>query len=173
MIAVTQSNHPLAGVQPVTPQTIVEAGCTRLRNSGLRVTKPRIALIEALAQQQRPVAIEQLHQLLADERCDLVTVYRCLSAFERIGIVRRSFLHNGTSLYELALGNQPRHYHIVCRACGNTERVDYFPVEGIERLLRERGYTDLSHLVEFFGTCPACAATKKHRQPAPNQPELT
>ena len=171
MIAATHSNHPLAGVPPppVTETALVEAGCAKLRNAGLRVTKPRVALIEALARVSRPVPIERLHQLLTDERCDLVTVYRCLSAFEKLGIVRRSFLHNGTSLYELALGNEPRHYHIVCRACGGTERVDYFPVEGVERLLRERGYSDISHLVEFFGTCPACAAAPS-RQEAPNLP---
>lgn len=174
MIAATQSNHPMAGVQPSPPASFIEAGSARLRSAGLRVTKPRIALIEALAKLNRPVPIEHLHQLLTDGRCDLVTVYRCLSAFEKIGIVRRSFLHNGTSLYELSLGNHARHYHIVCRVCGGTERVDYFPVEGVERVLRERGYSDLSHLVEFFGTCPACAAARRaHRAESANLPEVS
>jgi len=167
MIAATQSNHPLAGVRPtVPPATLIELGCTRLRDSGFRITKPRIALLETLAQLERPVPIEHLHQRLTSHRCDLVTVYRCLSAFERIGIVRRSFLHNGTSLYELSLGNLPKHYHIICRSCGGSERVDYFPVEGIERMLRDRGYTELSHIVEFFGTCPTCTASRTNRRDA-------
>ncbi|MBP6865163.1 MAG: transcriptional repressor [Candidatus Didemnitutus sp.] len=166
MIAATQSNHPLAGVRPApTPTSLIEAGCARLRETGFRITKPRIALLEALAQLDRPVPIEQLHQQLTKHPCDLVTVYRCLSAFERVGIVRRSFLHNGTSLYELSLGNTAKHYHIVCRQCGGTERVDYFPVEGIERMLRERGYTELSHLVEFFGTCPRCVSATRTAAP--------
>lgn len=156
MIAATQSNHPLAGV--LAPKTVspLDDACARLRKAGMRITKPRVALIEALARRAAPVAIDTLHQELTTEACDLVTVYRCLAAFEKVGIVRRSFLHNGTSMYELVLGAQPKHYHIVCKQCGATEPVPYFPIEGAERLLRERGYSELSHLVEFFGVCPAC-----------------
>ncbi len=86
----------------------------------------------------------------------MVTVYRCLAAFEQLGMVRRSYLHNGTCLYELTLGAAARHYHIVCKACGSPERVDYLPVNGIEQLLQDRGYTEVSHVVEFFGICPKC-----------------
>lgn len=132
----------------------------------MRVTKPRVAILNSLIRRQIPASIEQIHEDIDKESCDLVTVYRCLAAFESIGLVRRSFLHNGTSMYELAAGN-PQHYHIICKACGKAERVDYFSVEGMERLLRDRGYTDLSHLVEFFGVCPACQNPAPQRQSAP------
>lgn len=156
MIAATHSNHPLAGVHaPKTVDPLTDA-LARIRKAGMRVTKPRVALIESLARRQAPVPIETLHHELTVQKCDLVTVYRCLSAFEKIGIVRRSFRHNGTSMYELVLSQQPKHYHIVCKACGATEPVDYFPIEGVERVLRERGFSELTHLVEFFGICPAC-----------------
>jgi len=134
----------------------------------MRITKPRTALLAALARHKDPVAIEPLHEELADVSCDLVTVYRCLAAFEKIGIVRRSFRHNGTSLYELQLASRPKHYHIACKKCGTLEPVDYFPIEGIERVLRDRGYSELTHLVEFFGVCPACqqaAANNRLAQP--------
>lgn len=156
MIAATQSNHPLAGVPLVRPADPIADASARMRKVGMRITKPRIALIEALARRTAPTAIEALHQEINATSCDLVTVYRCLAAFEKIGIVRRSFQHNGTSMYELALSARPRHYHIVCKSCRATEPVDYFPIEGVERVLRERGYAELTHLVEFFGVCPAC-----------------
>ncbi len=133
----------------------------------MRITKPRVALLEALSRQSGPAPIETLHQQLKEESCDLVTVYRCLAAFEEVGLVRRSFLHNGTSLYELTPHGAPQHYHVVCKSCGKTERVDYFPIEGAEHLLRERGYTAVSHLVEFFGICPACQAAAPRRETAP------
>ena len=125
----------------------------------MRVTKPRIAILNALINRQGPVAIEQLHEELKVGSCDLVTVYRCLAAFEEIGLVRRSFLHNGTSLYEISVGGRAEHCHVVCKTCGQVDRLDYFPVEGISRVLQERGYSQLSHLVEFFGVCPACSKT--------------
>lgn len=176
MIAATQSNHPLAGVLPPKPVAPLVDASARMRKAGMRITKPRIALIEALARRTAPVAIETLHHELSTISCDLVTVYRCLAAFEKIGIVRRSFQHNGTSMYELVLTARPEHYHIVCKECGATEPVDYFPIEGVERVLRERGYAELTHLVEFFGVCPRCqqaaagnrvAAAQAGEPPAP------
>ncbi len=170
MIAATQSNHPLASVsqQPVADSPLNEAR-SRIRNAQMRITKPRIAIIESLLQHEGPVSIERIHQDIGAKVCDLVTVYRCLSAFESLGLVRRSYLHNGTCLYEVTLGN-PRHYHIVCKSCGQTERVDYFSVEGMERMLQDRGYTQLSHVVEFFGICPSCQKTAPARNLAPAMP---
>lgn len=176
MIAATQSNHPLAGVlaPAAKPANPLADASGRIRKAGMRITKPRVALIEALARRTAPVSIEALHHELNDVACDLVTVYRCLAAFERIGIVRRSFQHNGTSMYELVLTARPKHYHIVCKHCGSTEPVDYFPIDGVERVLRERGYSELTHLVEFFGVCPSCQQkTSENRlaqTPATDQP---
>jgi Fur family ferric uptake transcriptional regulator len=156
MISATQSNHPLAAVGPgPSPETALDLARSRIRTAGMRITKPRMAIIEALQRHEGPISIERIHQEMGTEVCDLVTVYRCLAAFEQLGMVRRSYLHSGTCLYELTLLS-PRHYHIICKACGATDRVEYFPVEGVERLLQERGYRDVSHVVEFFGICPKC-----------------
>lgn len=156
MISATQSNHPLAAVgQPAPADSPLTEARARIRNAGMRITKPRIAIIESLLRHAGPISIERIHQDMGVKVCDLVTVYRCLSAFESLDMVRRSYLHNGTCLYELTLG-PARHYHIVCKTCGQTDRVDYFSVEGMEIILKERGYAQVSHIVEFFGVCPAC-----------------
>lgn len=163
MIAATQSNHPLAAV--VSVESALDEARSRIRNAKMRITKPRIAIIESLQRHEGPISIERIHQEMGIEVCDLVTVYRCLAAFEQLGMVRRSYLHNGTCLYELTL-RTPRHYHIVCKTCGSTDRVDYFPVEGVEQLLQERGYSQISHVVEFFGVCPKCQQASSSRNPA-------
>ena len=170
MIAATQSNHPLATVSKQGSATSpLDEARTRIRNAQMRITKPRVAIIESLLKHEGPVSIERIHQDLGTGACDLVTVYRCLSAFESLGMVRRSYLHNGTCLYELTLGS-PRHNHIVCKACGKTDRVDYFSVEGMERMLQDRGYTQVSHVVEFFGICPECQKTIPARNAIPAIP---
>jgi Fur family transcriptional regulator, ferric uptake regulator len=160
MIAATQSNHPLALPSNQRP---LEDARARIRNAQLRITKPRVAIIESLLRHPGPLSIERIHQDMGTKVCDLVTVYRCLSAFENLGMVRRSYQHNGTCLYELILGT-PDHYHIVCKNCGKTDRVDYFPVEGMERMLQERGYSQISHIVEFFGICPTCQPANVHQR---------
>jgi Fur family ferric uptake transcriptional regulator len=156
MIASTPSNHPLGGVSDFARvRSPLDLACARLKAAGLRITQPRIAIIEALVRRETPVSIEQLHQDLADDACDLVTIYRCLAVFTELGLVRRCFFHNGTGLYEINI-NDSHHHHIVCKTCGKVERIDASFTESTERILHERGYEHVTHLVEFFGVCPDC-----------------
>ena len=83
--------------------------------------------------------------------------------------MRRCFFHNGTSLYEINLNDSP-HYHIVCRSCGKVERIDVSLTDGVERMLRERGYQQVTHMVEFFGVCPDCQ--KKMAESNPLSPTI-
>jgi Fur family ferric uptake transcriptional regulator len=156
MIASTQSNHPLSSVADFGRTTNpIDLACARLKSAGLRITQPRIAILESLIKRDNPASIEQLHKDLASDSCDLVTVYRCLAVFEELGLVRRCFFRNGTSLYEISLNN-PRHHHIVCKSCGGVERLDISLADDVERMLRERGYNQVMYMLEFFGVCPDC-----------------
>jgi Fur family transcriptional regulator, ferric uptake regulator len=172
MISATHSNHPLGKIctQPPPASCLTEAQ-VRLQQAQMRITKPRLAIIAALEKSPSPVTIERIYQEIGEANCDLVTVYRTLTTFEEIGLVRRSYLHAGTCLYELTV-NRPRHYHIVCKACNQTERVDYLSIEGMEQVLAERGYTQLSHVIEFFGLCPACQPKTPARQTVPAMPPV-
>lgn len=172
MIASTQTNHPLAGVgQAPKASTLVAQACTQLKTAGLRITQPRIAILTALIKRGQPASIDQLHSDLSGESCDLVTVYRCLAAFEEIGLVRRSFFHNGTSLYEINLGGVNR-YHVVCKNTKRVEEIDSadtaelrLAVQKVEELLKARGFTEVTHMVEFFAVAPTRASIA-HTVPA-------
>jgi len=137
----------------------------------MRVTRRRVAIIESLLSAKGPVSIDRIHQAVGISSCDLVTVYRCLSAFERLGIVRRSYLHHGTCLYELILSGT-QHYHIVCKACGSTSRVECYPMQSVEQVLQKRGYTEISHIVEFFGVCPNCQQVAPDRNVSAKIPSV-
>ncbi len=163
MIASTQTNSPLAGHSPqdVRAGTKLDLATARMKSGGLRVTQPRMAILSALCRQEQPVTIEQLHAEVGVETCDLVTVYRCMAAFERIGLVARAFFHNGTALYRIELGQAER-YHVICKTTNHVEELDAesasvlrHAIETIEEQLRSRGFTDVSHLVEFFGVSAA------------------
>lgn len=161
MIASTQTNHPIAGGRPAARVSDPVAFSTaKLKAAGLRITQPRLAILAELAKQPQPINTEALHMLLGADKCDLVTVYRCLSAFEAIGLVRRSFLHSGTALYEINLG-QPERYRVVCKATNQVQDLDAETsadlsrsLRQIEEKLRARGYEDVGHIIEFFGKAP-------------------
>jgi Fur family ferric uptake transcriptional regulator len=161
MIASTQTNHPIVGVKGGKERTPVEVACYKLKEAGLRITQPRVAILAALIKAGRPTSIDALHGDLGTNSCDIVTVYRCMAAFESIGLVRRAFLINGTSLYEINLGD-PNRYHVVCKQTNRVEELDTASaselrraVKLIEDTLRTQGYSEVGHIVEFFGKSPA------------------
>lgn len=167
MISSTQTNHPLPGGGPEqTVQARVETACNRLREAGLRITQPRIAILKVLIGHEKPVSIEQIHIELSSKSCDLVTVYRCLAAFEDIGLVRRSFFHNGASLYEI--GDRPQvSYHVVAKDTGDIRALEAavtddlaIAIAKVEEQLKSEGYTDVGHIVEFFAKSPAAAGKR-------------
>jgi len=161
MIASTQTNHPLSGNNKnIRTPSPVELATSKLKSAGLRITQPRLAILAALANRAQPTSIEQLHEDVGTENCDLVTVYRCMAAFEDIGLVRRAFFHNGTALYEMNLG-QPTRYHVVCKSTNRVEEIDSViadelrrTIEAVQEKLRARGYGEVGHIVEFFAVAP-------------------
>ncbi len=157
MIASTQTNSPISGASG--PAPVAEA-TARLKAAGLRITQPRLRILAVLVKRGLPVSIEQIHADLGIRACDLVTVYRCVAAFEEVGIVQRTFLHNGTGLYTLNLDARTR-YHVVDKIGQTVEELDpetsalvRAALADAEATLRARGYTNVSHIAEFFGTPP-------------------
>src|SRR3954471_9528545 len=162
MIASTQTNSPLSGNGKGAARTpsAIELATAKLKSAGLRITQPRLAILAALSKRAEPTSIEQLHEDVGADNCDLVTVYRCMAAFEEIGLVRRAFFHNGTALYEINLG-QPTRYHVVCKTTNRVEELDAETsdelrraIETVQEKLRSRGYAEVGHIVEFFGVAP-------------------
>ena len=162
MISSTQTNHPLNNATEATGA--LEQACSRLKAAGLRITQPRISILNALIKRNAPATIEQIHLDLKNSACDLVTVYRCLAAFEELNLVRRCFFHNGTSLYQIMLNNEPV-YHVVSK---DGEVLETLPTALAEELstlmakieteLKSRGYTDIVNMAAFF-------ANSAERQP--------
>ena len=101
------------------------------------------------------LSAEETHSELPRATCDLVTVYRSLDQLERIGILQLGVRENGTKVYCLSHGHD-HHHHLTCRACGRTERVDLCMGEELNQVGYSFGFTDLTHVMEVFGTCPDC-----------------
>jgi Fur family transcriptional regulator, ferric uptake regulator len=132
----------------------------RLKAAGVRLTKPRLALIEVLAGMKGPASIEKLHSATGEGVCDLATVYRNLAAFEEVGVVRRMHFENGTALYELEATPGSHHHHVVCRVCRKVDPIEGCVVAPLEEEVRARGYTAVTHVIELFGVCPECATKR-------------
>jgi Fur family ferric uptake transcriptional regulator len=130
-----------------------------LRNVGLKVTLPRIKILEILEKQteERHFSAEQVYKILlsANEEIGLATVYRVLTQFEAAGLVTRHHFEGGNSVFELNRGTH--HDHLVCVKCG---KVDEFTDQTIEKrqkqIAKDLGYDLTDHTLCLYGLCSSC-----------------
>ena len=141
-----------------------EAALQLLRSNHQRVTEPRKAILGILTREHGPFTAEELHKRMKRGSCDLVTVYRSLTAMEESSVVRRCDFGDGAHRYEINTGEH-HHHHIVCRSCYEAKTLDMCVADGLERMARQMGYSKVTHLLEIFGVCPQCQA-EQDKQPA-------
>lgn len=126
-----------------------------LRNAGLKVTLPRLKILEMLEHSDtRHLSAEEIYRQLMDtgEDIGLATVYRVLTQFEAAGLVTRHHFEGGHAVFELERGHH--HDHMVCIKCGH---VDEFEDDTIEKRQREKaeslGYRLIEHSLIMYGEC--------------------
>ncbi len=124
-----------------------------LRKAGLKVTLPRVKILQFLEQsERRHLSAEDVYKALLDsgEDVGLATVYRVLTQFEQAGLVERHNFDGGHSVFELDSGKH--HDHLVCSETG---KVIEFHNEKIEQLqlqiAKELGYELTGHSLVLYG----------------------
>jgi Fur family ferric uptake transcriptional regulator len=122
-----------------------------LRNAGLKVTHPRIRVLEILERTHDHLTAESIYKRLLEESEDigLATVYRVLTQFEAAGLAIKHNFEAGQAVYELDRGEH--HDHMIDVTSGN---VIEFVSEQIEKLQREiaasHGYELVDHSLVLY-----------------------
>jgi Fur family transcriptional regulator, ferric uptake regulator len=140
--------------------TETSAGAARAL-PGLRTTRQRTAVADLLERIDGFKSAQDLHRLLEDggAQVGLTTVYRHLQALADAGQVDVLRTDDGENLYRRC-PTAEHHHHLVCRRCGRSVEVDGPEVETwAAAVARAHGFTDVTHTVEVFGTCAACAGS--------------
>ena len=129
-----------------------------LRAAGLRVTRPRVAVLDAVHAHPH-VDTEGLIGA-ARSRLGAVAhqaVYNVLRVLTDRGLVRRIQPHGSVARYEARVGDD--HHHLVCRSCGAISDVDGATSE--TPCLVPPGHDGFlvdSAEVFYWGRCRSCAA---------------
>jgi len=154
--------------------TTVGAGTEqRLRDRGLRATRPRAVVLDVLDAATTAHEHLAVAQVATRARTTLPTVstqavYDCLDALTRAGLARCIETAGHPTRYEARVGDN--HHHLVCRACGRTVDVDC--VAGHAPCLAPSataGFAVEEAEVVFWGRCPDCQDPTN--PPAPNTVE--
>ena len=130
--------------------------------TGVRSTRQRAAIAALLDKLDEFRSAQELHDELRrrGEGIGLTTVYRTLQQMAAAGVVDALRTDTGESVYRRC--SDDHHHHLVCRACGSTVEVQGDQVETwATEVARQHGFSDVSHTIEIFGLCGACASSAR------------
>ena len=126
-----------------------------LRKLGLKVTLPRLKILEMLERSAtRHLSAEEIYKRLLESHEDvgLATVYRVLTQFEAAGLIARHHFENGMAVFELNQG--AHHDHIVCMDCGHVEEFTDAAIEARQDAIAERlKFAIQEHSLVLYGRC--------------------
>jgi Fur family ferric uptake transcriptional regulator len=130
-----------------------------MRNAGLRVTAPRLAVLSEVMEGKH-VNADHVARGARDRLGTISTqaVYDALAALTQAGLVRRIEPAGSPARYETRVADN--HHHVVCRSCGAITDVDcaigeppcLSPADASGFIIDEAEVT-------FWGLCPTCQTT--------------
>lgn len=122
-----------------------------LKKAGLKVTLPRLRILELLEEDKAHLSAEDIYRKLIDagEEVGLATVYRVLTQFEQAGICIRHNFEEGHAVYELTPSNH--HDHMVCLDTGDVIEFTDDVIEERQKILAtEHGYEIIDHSMVLY-----------------------
>ena len=142
-----------AGTATIDDQELAQ----RLRATGLKVTRPRLLVLEVLQETGPHLSADELVEALDARGTPLPrgSVYNVVGALATHGLMMVTDIGPGRALYELA---ERWHHHFVCRTCGLIEDVEC--VAGLKPCLdpdQVNGEVDEAQVI-FRGICTECRA---------------
>ncbi|WP_239532770.1 Fur family transcriptional regulator [Rhodococcoides corynebacterioides] len=130
-----------------------------LRGAALRVTRPRLAVLDAV--HEHPHAdTDTVYGAVRATLPDVSrqAVYDVLHALTTAGLVRRIQPSGSVSRYESRIGDN--HHHVVCRACGTIADVECAVGEAPCLTPSEaRGFVVDEAEVIYWGLCENCSTS--------------
>ena len=131
-----------------------------LRGADLRVTRPRLAVLDAVhahAHADTDTLIGAVRRSLPGVSHQ--AVYDVLRALTTAGLVRRIQPSGSVARYESRVGDN--HHHVVCRSCGDIADVDCAVGEApCLEASNDSGFTIDEAEVVYWGLCPSCSTTQ-------------
>jgi Fe2+ or Zn2+ uptake regulation protein len=128
----------------------------RLRDAGLRVTRPRLVVYQALLDLEGHRSVDEIGQALRQRGQALprTSIYNVVEALRLASLVMGADAGPGRALYE---ASDAPHHHFVCRNCARV--MDVPCVVGETPCLAPQfdgGQADEAQVI-FRGLCNACA----------------
>ncbi len=129
----------------------------RVRQHGLRMTRQRVAILQALCELGGHASVEDIYEqaLLHCGDLDRSTVYRTLERLRELRVLSQTDLGRGCAEYEFVT-DQP-HHHLVCQGCGQVIDLGHtYLAACAETIRQEFGFEPIFDHFAIFGWCGEC-----------------
>jgi Fur family ferric uptake transcriptional regulator len=92
-----------------------------LKGSGYRITSPRRAVVDALANSERALNAAEIFDIAREQypSLGLVSVYRTLEKLEELGLIQR--VHHPDGCQAFIAGFTGHQHLLICQNCGRTQ----------------------------------------------------
>lgn len=128
-----------------------------IRDMGLKVTTPRLAILEALGRGRAHVTAQEVFEKVKtkDSEIGFATVYRFLRFLTEKKLVTEVRMGGMPARYELT--PRAHHDHLTCTDCGKIVEFENHDIEELQQLVaNNNGFTLTGHVLELYGVCPKC-----------------
>ena len=129
----------------------------------MRNTKQRQIVLDAVMQSRTHPKAEDIYSVIHAEHPHIsrATVYRNLNQLTEMGQIRHIMMPGSS-------GNRfdwrtDHHSHLVCVECGHIcDMEEHAPMADDQYAQEKTGYSHVSHVTVYYGTCPDCQKKQKH-----------
>lgn len=141
----------------------VEKAVEILKNSGVRMTPQRHAILTYLLESMSHPTADEIYKALEGKfpNMSVATVYNNLRVFKEAGLVRELTYGDASSRFDANIMEE--HYHIICSECGDIQDFHYPYLRQIEEDAEKSvGFKVTGHRMEVYGICPKCQKEQSH-----------
>ena len=123
--------------------------------AGERLSQPRLRVLERVIEAGGPVkAYDLADRLYGGRAASVITVYRALAFWARMGLVRKVETLNAF----IATSSIGASAFLLCGGCGATEEIPFDGLGAVERVAETLGFKVDRLMLEAGGLCRRCAA---------------
>lgn len=129
-----------------------------LKEQKVSVTKSRLDILEMFCQELKPFSFKEILDYCLSKSSDRSTVFRNLNFFLKRGIIEkiRGNININKDFYYLNLNSGGHLHFIFCQECCQWFKMSSCKVVTMEKDLSSKGFSNLSHKLEFYGICKSC-----------------
>jgi Fur family ferric uptake transcriptional regulator len=128
-----------------------------LQRSGLRATRQRLLVLDALAREPSDATAQQIHERLrgAGSPIGLATVYRPLKSLADADAIDALSHHRGETCFRLC--GEGHHHHLLCAECHRVVELEGCDLGAwLDEAAAAHGFVASDHRLEITGVCAEC-----------------